>query len=325
MPKFLIAGLGSIGRRHFRNLQALGQNDILLYRTGKATLPDDELAGFPVETDLQQALSHRPDAVIVSNPTALHLDVAVPAAEAGCHILLEKPVSHNLERIEMLQKAAAASGARILVGFQFRFHPGLQAAKAALARGDIGQPVSARAHWGEYLPNWHPWEDYTAGYAARPDLGGGVVLTLSHPFDYLRMLLGEVVRVSGATSSLGLGLPVEDTAEITLGFASGALGSVHLDYIQRPPAHWLEIIGTEGFLRWDNATGETAIQPAGADEANTIPLPPAFERNTLFMNEMKHFLGVVSGTETPICTLTDGIRALEICMDVPGQGVAFVS
>ena len=86
----MIAGLGSIGRRHLRNLLALGERDILLYRTHQSTLPDDELASFPVETDLDAALAHNPDAVIVANPTALHLDVAIPAARTGCHLLLEK-------------------------------------------------------------------------------------------------------------------------------------------------------------------------------------------------------------------------------------------
>ncbi len=111
--KFLIAGLGSIGRRHFRNLIALGEKDIVLLRTRKATLPDDELAGYPVETDLAEALKkHKPDAVVVANPTSLHLDVAIPAAEAGCHILLEKPVSHSLDRLDLLEKAAAKSGSK---------------------------------------------------------------------------------------------------------------------------------------------------------------------------------------------------------------------
>jgi predicted dehydrogenase len=82
--KILIAGLGSIGRRHFRNLIALGEKDIILLRTRKATLPDDELAGYPVETDIHEALGkHKPDAVVVANPTSLHQEVAIPAAEAG--------------------------------------------------------------------------------------------------------------------------------------------------------------------------------------------------------------------------------------------------
>ncbi|NJN44030.1 MAG: Gfo/Idh/MocA family oxidoreductase [Anaerolineae bacterium] len=146
--KFLIAGLGSIGRRHFRNLRALGETNILLYRTHKATLPDDELDGVPVETDLQAALANKPDAVIVSNPTAMHLDVAIPAAEAGCHLFLEKPISHSMERVDQLQDAVAQTGVRVLVGFQFRFHPGLRRVSELLARREIGTPVSVRARLG---------------------------------------------------------------------------------------------------------------------------------------------------------------------------------
>ena len=122
--KFLIAGLGSIGRRHFRNLIALGEKDIVLLRTRKATLPDDELAGYPVETDLAEALEKRkPDAVVVANPTSLHLDVAIPAAEAGCHILLEKPVSHSLDRLDQLEKPPQKAEAKSSSGFNFAITP----------------------------------------------------------------------------------------------------------------------------------------------------------------------------------------------------------
>src|SRR5512138_1083305 len=191
--KILIAGLGSIGRRHFRNLIALGEKDIVLLRTRKATLPDDELAGYPVETNLEEALrKHQPEAVIVSNPTAFHLDVAIPAAETGCAILLEKPISHSTQRLDQLEETVRKSGSKVLVAFQFRFHPGMVRAKQLTEAGEIGRILSAHVQFGEYLPAWHPWEDYRQGYAARADLGGGVILTLSHPFDYLRMLLGDV-------------------------------------------------------------------------------------------------------------------------------------
>jgi len=201
--RFLIAGLGSIGRRHLRNLQALGESDIVLYRTGRSTLPEEDLTGFAQESDLQRALSvHQPDAVIVANPTALHLDVAIPAAEAGCAILLEKPISHSLDRLDLLENAAARSGSRILMGFQFRFHPSLVRAKELIAAGNIGRVISAHVHFGEYLPAWHPWEDYRLSYAARPDLGGGVVLTQSHALDYLRWLIGDVADVWALTGRL---------------------------------------------------------------------------------------------------------------------------
>src|SRR5512141_493283 len=100
MTKTLIAGLGSIGRRHMRNLVALGEKDIVLLRSHRSTMPEEDLAGYPVETDLAEALrTHKPDAVIVANPTALHLDVAIPAARAGCAVLLEKPISNSTARL----------------------------------------------------------------------------------------------------------------------------------------------------------------------------------------------------------------------------------
>ena len=116
--KFLIAGLGSIGRRHLRNLLALGEKDIILLRTFRSTLPESDLAGFPVETDLSAALDHKPTAVIVANPTALHLDIAIPAAATGCHLLLEKPISHNLKGVEDLV-AAAGAGGRTITGLSW--------------------------------------------------------------------------------------------------------------------------------------------------------------------------------------------------------------
>ncbi len=311
--KFLIAGLGSIGRRHLRNLRALGESDILLYRTHRSTLPDAELAGLPVETDLRAALAHRPDAVIVSNPTALHLEVAIPAAEAGCPVLLEKPISHSLEGVDRLQAVARRSGSRILVGFQFRFHPTLNKAAEILRAGRIGRVLSVRAHWGEYLPNWHPWEDFRQGYAARPDLGGGVVLTLCHPLDYLHWLIGPVESLWAMTASLNLNLAVEDAAEIGLRFVNGALGSVHLDYNQRPPAHYLEIVGSEGMLRWDNQDGILREYRAGEDRWETYSPPLDFERNVMFLKEMQHFLEVVRGAQ-PMCTLEDGVYALRLAL-----------
>ncbi len=317
--KFLIVGFGSIGRRHLRNLLALGERDIVVVRSGKSTLPVDELADFRVEYEMEKALAHQPDAAIIANPTALHLSAAIPAARAGCHLLIEKPISHSLEGLDELHSALKQSRARVLVGFQFRFHPGLRKIASLLTEDAIGRVVSVRAQWGEFLPNWHPWEDYRTSYAALPDLGGGVALTLSHPFDYLRWLLGEVRDMKSFSATLGgLGLAVEDTVECLLRFESGAIGSLHLDYIQRPGSHHLEIIGERGTLTWDNADGAARLSMAGRDgnpgEWQVFAPPADFERNTLFLDELRHFLAVVRGEEAPLCTLADGEAALRLAL-----------
>ena len=325
--KFLIAGLGSIGRRHFRNLIALGEKDIILLRSHRATLPDDELAGYPVEADLAEALKkHKPEAVIVANPTSLHLDVAIPAAEAGCHILLEKPVSNSLDRLDVLQKAAEKSGSRILVGFQFRYHPTLNKARELIQASALGKVLTVHAHWGEYLPQWHPWEDYRQGYAARADLGGGVIVTLTHPLDYLRFLLGEVESLWSFNGHLSpLEMDVEDAAEIGLRFVSGAVGGVHLNYFQRPPVHRLEIVGTGGTLRWDNADGVlhhfkmpatfgTFSEEPPAPVVEAVAPPEGFERNQLFLAQTRHFVETAAGESEPRCTLADGARTLRLAL-----------
>jgi len=323
--KLLIAGLGSIVRRPFRNLIALGEADLVLLRTRKATLSDDELAGYPVETDIREALEKQKiDGVVVANPTSLHLDVAIPAAEAGCHILLEKPVSHSLVGLDTLKKAAEQSGSKILVGFQFRYHPTLNKARDLIQSGVLGKVLTVHAHWGEYLPNWHPWENYSHGYAARADLGGGVIGTLTHPLDYLRYILGEIEALwsfNGHLSSLEM--DVEDTAEIGLKFASGAIGGVHVNYVQRPPVHRLEIVGTNGTFRWDNADGALHFYQMPAPFGSYSDDPPApviekfsppedFERNDLFLAQTRHFINIVLGEEEPVCTLEDGIRAQQL-------------
>jgi predicted dehydrogenase len=325
--KFLIAGLGSIGRRHFRNLIALGHKDILLLRSHRATLPDDELAGYPVESDIHAALeNHRPDAVIVANPTSLHMDIAIPAARAGCAILLEKPIADSVARVNELRLAAAQGGSKILVGFQFRYHPTLNKARELIQDNALGKILTVHAHWGEYLPQWHPWEDYRQGYAARADLGGGVIRTLTHPLDYLRYLIGEVEAVwsfNGRVSSLEM--DVEDMAEIGLKFASGAIGGVHLNYVQRPPTHRLEIVGTNGTLRWDNADGilhfykfpaafGTFSDNPPAPIVETFAPPEGFERNQLFLAQTRHFIEAASGEVEPRCTLADGAMALRLAL-----------
>ena len=325
--KFLIAGLGSIGRRHFRNLIALGEKDIILLRSHRATLPDGELAGYPVETDIHEALTkHKPNAVIVANPTSLHLDIAIPAAEAGCHILLEKPVSDSLERLDVLQNAAEKSGSKILVGFQFRYHPTLNKARELIQENALGKILTVHAHWGEYLPQWHPWEDYRQSYAARADLGGGVIRTLTHPLDYLRYLLGDVESLWSFNGHVSpLELDVEDVAEIGLKFASGAIGGVHLNYVQRPPDHRLEIVGTKGTLRWENADGMLYFfkmpAPFGTFSDNppapvvkTYAPPEGFERNQLFVAQTRHFVETAAGESEPRCTLADGAQALRLAL-----------
>ena len=316
--RFLICGLGSIGQRHLQNLLSLGEDDIVLYRTGKATLASKEFARFPVEDDLSRVVeTWKPQAAIISNPTSLHMDTALPLARAGIHLLIEKPISNSRVKVLDLQETLHESGAKVLVGYQFRFHPGIRQAKKMIAEGAIGKIDSVHVYWGEYLPDWHPWEDYQLAYSARRDLGGGVVLTLSHPIDYLRWIFGEVDALTAEIGNRStLAIDVEESADFELAFNSGVKASVHLDYLQNPKRHWMDIKGEHGTLHWDYADADVRWSTSSTQDERRTAGTLAFQRNEMFLQEMAHFIDLIRDDGNPICTVEDGLRTLEVALAV---------
>ena len=312
-PSFLIAGLGSIGQRHLRNLTALGVEDIMLFDPDQDKLASPEFSRFTAVGDLDEALSRKPAAVVVASPTSFHMETALKAAGAGCHLFLEKPISHNLDGVAELQNLAWKNNITVLVGFQFRFHPSLRRIQSWVEEGKLGRIVSVHARWREYLPGWHPWEDYRKGYSARSDLGGGVTLTLCHPFDYLRMIFGEV---SALYSNLGhfssLEVDCDDASMTTLRFESGAVGTVYLDYVSRPPKHDMIVVGDKGTITWDNDEAFAVLHDGDSGKKERFDPTEGFERNTMFVDEVSHFLDCIVGKADPLCTLEDGIRVMEI-------------
>ncbi|HPX66220.1 MAG TPA: Gfo/Idh/MocA family oxidoreductase, partial [Anaerolineaceae bacterium] len=252
-----------------------------------------------------------------------HMDVALPTARAGANLLIEKPVSDTLDGLAELQETLDKHGKRAMTGFHFRYHPVLQDIKRVIQAGTLGKIYYAKAHWGEYLPDWHPWEDYRQTYAARADLGGGVLNTLSHPFDYLRWLLGEVETLGAQLAHLSaLELSVEDHADISLKFASGAMASVHLDYYQKPDSHTLDITFEKGRIAWDNARSSAVMHYADGRPPETLLAPEGFERNTMYLEEMRAFLSLCRGETLDYCSLRDGIRAQQIVMTAKRSNAA---
>jgi predicted dehydrogenase len=293
------------------NAAAAGVADLSVFRSGveRGPLPGN----VRVETDLNAALSHKPQAAVIANQTSLHVNSALAAATAGCHLLIEKPLSDAFIGIEELRNAIELQSLVAMVGYQFRFHPSLQQVRRWLWEGAIGEIVTANVVWGEYLPNWQPWRDYRTSYSARASLGGGVLLTLSHPIDYLCWLLGEVKRVNAMTTCRsGLEIDVEDTAIIHLEFECGAIVSVSLDYIQRPSQHNFTLVGREGVIRWDSKTGIAALETS--EGRSEFPVPAHFERNDLFVAELNHFFQCAAREDEPQCSLEEGERTLRVCL-----------
>ena len=329
---FLVVGLGGIGQRHVRNLRALEPRArILAYRVrgGSTTLTDslgvesgvnvEEAYALEAFDDLGVALGESPDAVLVCNPTSLHVPVAIRAAEAGCNLFVEKPLGHDSEGVQELIDLVESKGLVGLVGYQMRFHPCLGRLHELLRQQAIGRVIAAQVTVGEYLPGWHPYEDYRQMYASRADLGGGVVLSQIHELDYVYWLFGMPTRVFALGGHLtSLEIDVEDTASILLECVVGGRAipvHVHQDYIQRPPRRTFEAIGEEGKILVD-LREQTVTVLAVDGEVVEATVFPDLQRNQLFMDEMRHFLACLDGRERPVVSIRDGARSLELALAV---------
>ncbi|MBI3953643.1 MAG: Gfo/Idh/MocA family oxidoreductase [Chloroflexi bacterium] len=315
--KFLVVGCGSIGRRHLRNIMSLGEEEL----TALDVLPErrqavkDEL-GLAVFSGLPEALASRPDVAFVTTPTSLHIPVALAAAEQGCHLFIEKPLSHSLEGLERLLSLVQTKGLVTLVGCNLRFHPGLVRVKKLLNEGAIGKVVAARVQVGQWLPDWHPGEDYRKGYSAQRWMGGGAVLDAIHELDYIQWLVGSPVRqvacFAGKLSRLEI--EAEDTAAVLLRFADDTIGEVHMDYVQRAYSRSCHIIGDKGTIRWDYAKGQVCCYAAAEGRWEVSVDPPGWEPNQMYLDEVRHFLRCLAGDEEPAQDVLAGARTLKVAL-----------
>lgn len=313
--RILVVGCGSIGRRHLSNLRQIGVADLAGVdvredrRRGVASLGIDTFASLAV------GLTFRPHAVVVATPPSLHLPMALEAAARGCHLFIEKPLADSAHGVDELLDVTARQRLVTLVGCNLRFHPGLLAVKELVDAGTVGRVTAARAEFGHYLPDWHSWEDYRDLYSARIALGGGVILDAIHEIDYLRWLLGEIDRVACFAGRLSrLEIETEDTASMLLRFATGAIGEVHLDYVQRSYHRSCQIVGDEGTIHWDYAEGSVRWYTAAAQTWQTRTVPAAWEPNQMYVDEMRHFVRCLQGEDRPALDVLEAARVLDVAL-----------
>lgn len=315
--RVLVVGSGSVGRRHIANLVMLGAEvSSYRYRQELAGQMAEELriTSFP---SLEAAFDAKPDAVVVANRTDLHMAVALEAARRGCHLYLEKPVSNTLDGTEELRAIVAAKALVVEVGCMLRFHPNLRCIKQLLGDSAIGTPYSVRVFHGQYLPDWRPTQDYRQGYSAFRHQGGGIVLDWIHEIDYLLWWFGAVDSVTALVDHVSaLETDTEDVADMLLRFRSGLIGNVHLDCL-RPFLHrGCEIVTSNAVIAWDYVAGTVTVQRRGDDEPQVFRTPQGFERNTMFVDAMQHFLDRIEVGGEPVVSLDEGIEALKIALEV---------
>lgn len=316
--KFLIVGTGSIGRRHYKNLLALGYRDVAVVRS-KRRMDQPQKEFFAecrprVFFDVKKALAEKPDAVFVCNPTSLHVSTARSAVEAGAHVFIEKPISHTSVGVDQLLREAARRRKVVYVGYNFRHHPLLKIAKRHIDRGVIGRLHSARFVTGEYLPGWHPWEDHRKAYAGRKDLGGGVVLTQSHDLDLIHWFFGSAKIVSAVVRNSGaLGIDTDDNAILVFSTPRCPVAASHLDYLSRPAIKHFTISGSTGSMKWDYYGNILRVKrPNG--RIRVIAAPKGFERNHMYFAELKDFIRCIRYGSTPESDGRSGKAVLEMAL-----------
>ena len=327
--KFLVVGLGGIGQRHTRNLRSLmgDRCEIIAYRVRRDSpcLSDslqvenggslEERYGIRSFDRLSDALAERPDAALICNPTSMHMDVALQAARAGCHLLIEKPISHSLQGIDELDNVTKTHNLVCMIAYQMRFHPCLTLAHRLFAEGAIGRAIACRVAIGDYLPGWHRYEDYRNMYASKRALGGGVVLSQIHELDILYWFFGRprhIVSIGGHLSDLEI--DVEDVASTLLSY-DGMVAHLHQDYIQQPPQRQIEIVGSAGKIAIDLRALTVQAYGDGGESIRSESFE-GLERNRLFIDELNSFINAIKTRAAVPVDLATGRQSLEMALAI---------
>lgn len=307
----LIAGCGSIGRRHARVLNGLGVTDLRAcdpVPAQRATLRA-EIPSIRLYDSYEDGLADRPEAVFICAPTREHVPMAMAALRAGCHVFCEKPLSDTTDGLDELAALSRATGRQVMVGLCFRYHEGLRKAKEYLEAGRIGRLVSVRALMGEHLPEVRP--DYRTLFSAKYSGAFDLIHEIDLAIWYANRSVREVLCLSGTYSDIGIEAP--DLAEILIGFEDRCLASIHLDFFQRPRRRQTELIGTEGviiieFARWDRCT--VSVYEAGQGRWEQEEM--VTERDDMFRAEDREFLQCVAAGWPVPCDIAEGRKSVEV-------------
>ncbi len=309
--RILLIGLGSVGKRHLRNILSLGYTDVsVISRSGKLPVEFLSLKVYSIVEDALQNNSY--DTVFICTPSSQHItDLLQLLNDKVQNIYIEKPVSHNYKNINDVLGKTGDYTNKIIVGFDLHFHPAVQKAKELIDEKKIGEIISVNAFVGQHLSQWRPYEDYKKGMSAKKETGGGVLLDLIHEFDYLYWLLGDVETVACNKINSGtLEIKTEEAADVLLKFSNGAIGSVHLDYLQPLLIRNCIFTGSKGTIILDLANNNLKI--AGTNNENSFFDYTSVERNDRFVSIVKPFLE--NKSDPRHTNLSEGLKSLEIVL-----------
>lgn len=310
--RFGLIGYGSIGKRHASNLIKLGHEDIILFREiGKGNEHN-----FPEYNTFSSFLKTNVEVVIISNPTSLHARYLSPLITNNIHVFVEKPIVSNEDDMIKIKKLLSNYTGLGMTALNMRFHPCIDFLKKHLERNKLGSIYSARFFVGQYLPDWHPDEDYTKSYSANMDLGGGVLFDLVHEIDLACYLIGKPFGniCSQVDKVSNLEINTEDLAEILYRTKNNRFVSIHLDYLTQGYKRYIEIIGEKGSLKADLFKNEILIM----DNKGKIHkhVYPNFSKNDMYLSMLNSFIKSINGKINLPISLQDGMISNKIALGI---------
>ncbi len=315
--RVLIVGLGSMGKRRIRNLQHLKVGDILgVDPRADRRAEAEERYGIRTFAELDGALLTEPDALVVSTPPDLHASYARIALQHKIPVFMEASVVD--EGMKELIALSAARNVLAAPSCTMRFHPSVQKINELIARRTVGPILSFTYHSGQYLPDWHPWEDYRGYYVAKRATGACREIV---PFElvWLTWVLGDVETIScfrGKVSALEV--DIDDTYQLLLRFKQGILGHMLVDVTSRVPYRTFRLLGDQGVIEW--TWGEKKVRVFSATsskwteyrEPAGIVEPGYLAAEDMYIEEMKRYVAAVQGKQAYPYTLEEDRRILAL-------------
>jgi predicted dehydrogenase len=264
-----------------------------------------------VVNNINELISLSPDMVILASPANLHVEQAIRLVESGIPVLIEKPIGLNLEQVKALESKLTQYPVPVNVAYCLRFMPSLEAVKQALDQHKLGNILNIHVEVGQFLPDWRSDKDYTKSVSSNLTLGGGALFELSHEFDYLHFLFGNLnhqysyLRCSGE-----LKIEVEDLADVMLTTKNGALCYVHLDFLQKSVKRFCTIIGSEGRLEWDLI--ENKVSVFSKDRKTILYSDKNWDKNKMYISMINDFMK--NGGRA--CSLLEAKSTLQLLLEI---------
>lgn len=316
--KILVIGCGSTGKRHIRNLIKLKVNKNFIHAIDKRKDRVEEVKKLGVKNtygNLDTALKYNKYfAGIVCSPTSFHLKQCIKLAKNKINLFIEKPLSSNLNGINTLKNLIKKNKLTVLIAYVFRFEPSITLVKSMLKKKKIGDIIYFRGEFSEYLPDFHPYENYRNFYMAKKSDGGGSILDQSHIMDLAHFLLGSFKKVLAFNSKISsLDIKADDIAELIIHMKDNVIASIHTDIFGREHKKKFEIKGKNGNITWDFYKKEIKIFQS---KTKKIKIIKNFRKdfNYNYIEEMKHFLRCCSNKSKTRATLQDGVDTMKLIL-----------